>query len=123
METANASRTLLEEMRGHGIRLCIDDFGTGYSSLNYLHSFDIDVLKIDRSFVKGIRSGRAPEIVQTIVSLSRSLGLAVTAEGIETRDQLAELRGLDVELGQGFYFSRGLSAERATRLLERDPTW
>ncbi len=123
METAKASRTLLEEMRGHGIRLCIDDFGTGYSSLNYLHSFDIDVLKIDRSFVKGIRSGRAPEIVQTIVNLSRSLGLAVTAEGIETRDQLAELRGLDVELGQGFYFSRGLNAERATRLLERDPTW
>ena len=123
METAADSRSVLAELREHGIRLCIDDFGTGYSSLNYLHSFDIDVLKIDRSFVSRIREGRAPEIVQTIVDLSRSLGLAVTAEGIETAEQLRQLRAMDVELGQGFYFARGLSASRADRLLKRNPTW
>ncbi len=123
METAKDSRAVLAELREHGIRLCIDDFGTGYSSLNYLHSFDIDVLKIDRSFVSRIREGRAPEIVQTIVDLSRSLGLAVTAEGIETAEQLRQLRAMDVELGQGFYFARGLTASRADRLLKRDPQW
>ena len=123
METAQDSRDVLAELREHGIRLCIDDFGTGYSSLNYLHSFDIDVLKIDRSFVSRIREGRAPEIVQTIVDLSRSLGLAVTAEGIETAEQLRQLRSMDVELGQGFYFARGLTADRADRLLQRDPRW
>ena len=123
MKTAQDSRDVLAELREHGIRLCIDDFGTGYSSLNYLHSFDIDVLKIDRSFVSRIREGRAPEIVQTIVDLSRSLGLAVTAEGIETAEQLRQLRSMDVELGQGFYFARGLTADRADRLLKRDPQW
>ena len=90
----------------------IDDFGTGYSSRTYLKRFPVDALKIDRSFVSGL--GRDPEdtaICTAIVSLAHALGLQAVAEGIETPEQLAELRVLGCELGQGYLFGTPQPAE------------
>ncbi|MBF0549891.1 MAG: EAL domain-containing protein, partial [Deltaproteobacteria bacterium] len=92
-----------------GVRIVVDDFGTGYSSLSYLQRFPIDVLKIDRSFISG--SGNVQdniEIVKTIISLARSLGLSVVAEGVENEDQLDALKSLKCELAQGYLFSKPL---------------
>jgi EAL domain-containing protein (putative c-di-GMP-specific phosphodiesterase class I) len=109
---------VLGSLRRLGVSLLMDDFGTGYSSLNYLHSFPLDVLKIDRSFVARITEGEQPlQIVRTIIELARVLGMDVVAEGIETREQHRLLRELGCRFGQGFLFSRPMSAEAVSRLL------
>jgi diguanylate cyclase (GGDEF)-like protein/PAS domain S-box-containing protein len=123
MEDAPASRQVLADLQGQGVGICIDDFGTGYSSLNYLHAFDVDVLKIDRSFVRRITRDHRPEIIGTILELSRSMGLSVTAEGVETREQLIQLRELGCDRGQGYYFARALEPREVVRLLARKPIW
>jgi EAL domain-containing protein (putative c-di-GMP-specific phosphodiesterase class I) len=106
-------------LRRLGVRLAVDDFGTGYSSLSQLSLLPIDSLKIDRSFVHGMRHGpKDAEIVRAIVSLGATLGKSVVAEGIETVSQLSQLRDLGCEHGQGFHLSRPLSAEQAGKLLE-----
>ena len=95
------------ELRALGLRLAIDDFGTGYSSLGYLHAFQIDELKIDRSFVPGSEGvGDAHVLSQAIVELGRALGLDMIAEGIETQDQADWFRTLGCRLGQGYLFAR-----------------
>jgi predicted signal transduction protein with EAL and GGDEF domain len=95
-----------------GIRLDLDDFGTGYSSLGYLHRFDLDGLKIDRSFVSNIgTNGERSEIVRTIVALANNLGMEVIAEGVETAAQLAVLQTVECDLVQGYLFGGALSAE------------
>ena len=97
---------VLGEITALGVRIGIDDFGTGQSSLGYLRSLPVHSLKIDSSFVDGL--GRDPEgaaIVSAVVHLGHALGLAVTAEGVETTRQLSELRALGCDLGQGFYFA------------------
>ncbi len=97
---------VLRHLTDQGVRVGIDDFGTGQSSLIYLRSLPVHTLKIDRSFIEGL--GRDPEggaIVAAVVQLGHALGLSVTAEGIETPDQLAELRALGCDLGQGYYFA------------------
>ena len=96
---------LLGALKARGVRLAIDDFGTGYSSLSYLHRFPIDVLKVDRSFIGTLGTGD-DELTKTIVRLGQSLGLTTVAEGIEERDQLAALRGMGCDLGQGFLLAR-----------------
>jgi EAL domain-containing protein (putative c-di-GMP-specific phosphodiesterase class I) len=109
---------VLGTLRRLGVSLLMDDFGTGYSSLNYLHSFPFDVLKIDRSFVSRMTEGNQPlQIVRTIIELARVLGMDVVAEGIETCEQYRLLRQLGCRFGQGFLFSRPLSAEAITQLL------
>jgi EAL domain-containing protein (putative c-di-GMP-specific phosphodiesterase class I) len=109
---------VLSSLRNLGISLLLDDFGTGYSSLNHLHSFPFDVLKIDRSFVSRMSSGEQPlQIVRTIVELARVLGMDVVAEGIETAEQYQLLRQLGCRYGQGYLFSKPLSAPAVTRLL------
>ena len=109
MDDSEAATLLLQQIRQRKIQISIDDFGTGYSSLYYLHRFQLDNLKIDRSFVSQLEdSGRNPKIVETILSLSRVLGLATIAEGISTEQQLALLIGLGCEYGQGFLFSRAV---------------
>jgi diguanylate cyclase (GGDEF)-like protein/PAS domain S-box-containing protein len=114
----------LVALRARGIHLCIDDFGTGYSSLSYLHSFPVDTLKIDRSFVSQIGfTGSNPRLVETIVALGRNLGMETVAEGVETLEQLEFLRRLGPQLAQGFYFSRALPPEELELMLEQDPVW
>ena len=118
MSDTNTAFEVLGDLRRLGVSLLMDDFGTGYSSLNYLHSFPFDVLKIDRSFVSRMtESDQALQIVKTIVELARALGMDVVAEGVETRDQHKLLRDLGCRYGQGFLFSRPLSAEGTTELL------
>jgi EAL domain-containing protein (putative c-di-GMP-specific phosphodiesterase class I) len=115
---------VLDQLKELGIELCIDDFGTGYSSLSYLHKFPIDTLKIDRSFVSRIgETGENLEIVKAIVMLARSLRMEVIAEGVETAVQLAQLRAIGCEYGQGYFFSKPLDSDAATALLGRSPKW
>lgn len=98
---------MLHQLRDFGIEIDIDDFGTGYSNLGYLTNLPISTLKIDKSFIATIgNTENNLEIVETIVSLARGLGLKVIAEGVETEIQLAQLRKLNCEGAQGFYFSK-----------------
>jgi diguanylate cyclase (GGDEF)-like protein len=102
----------LRALKKLGVRLSIDDFGTGYSSLAYLRRFPVDQLKIDRSFISGGgNSRRSATLVHMLVRLGETLGLETLAEGIETRRQLADLRTLGCDSGQGFLFSRPLEAD------------
>ena len=110
---------VLHQLRALGVRIAMDDFGTGYSSLSYLLSFPFDRIKIDRSFVRDI-SERADcaAIVQSIASLGASLGMATTAEGVETGEQLQLLKAVGCTEVQGYYFARPQPAGEARRLLE-----
>lgn len=111
MDNAEMAIDLTQNLRSRSIQISIDDFGTGYSSLGYLHRFPIDNLKIDRSFVSQIQSENSNyPVVNTIVALSQQLGLSVVAEGIETVQQLEWLKQLGCQFGQGYLFSRPLSA-------------
>jgi len=120
----DAVTAALVALRARGIQLCIDDFGTGYSSLSYLHSFPVDTLKIDRSFISQIGyTGSNPRLVETIVALSRNLGMETVAEGVETAEQLAFLRRIGPQFAQGFLFSRARCAEEIEAMLQEDPVW
>src|SRR3979490_2116286 len=115
---------MLQRIKSLGVRLAIDDFGTGYSSLSYLHRFPLDTLKIDRSFISGLGDdGEGMEIARTILPMANSLRLDVVAEGVETVQQVALLKKLHCKYGQGYYFSRPLSAEGTSALLAGDLTW
>jgi EAL domain-containing protein (putative c-di-GMP-specific phosphodiesterase class I) len=112
MGDAEAAVTTLRALRALGVHLAVDDFGTGYSSMTYLKRFPVEALKVDRSFVDGL--GREPEdtaICTAVVSLAHALGLRAVAEGVETPDQLAELRTLGCELAQGYLFGRPAPAD------------
>ena len=111
---ATRVRTMLQDLRTLGVRVSLDDFGTGYCSLSYLQQFPVDTLKIDRSFIariKGLEEGEG-EIVRLIVSLARTLGIEVVAEGTETEMQVEYLARLGCGFAQGFYFSRPLEASQ-----------
>lgn len=109
---------VLDALRALGISIAMDDFGTGYSSLSYLHTFPIDVLKIDRSFVGRMTEGDQPlQIVRTIIELARVLNIDVVAEGIETSEQYHLLRELGCPYGQGYLFARPLPADQVSTLL------
>ncbi|HMH17716.1 MAG TPA: EAL domain-containing protein [Burkholderiales bacterium] len=111
---------LLKEIQGLGVMIAIDDFGTGYSSLSYLQQFPIDVIKIDRSFVKGI-SGDAKDavIANAIIKLAHGLGYKVLAEGVETELQSDYLRGQGCDLVQGFLYGRPVPAKEFEQVLHR----
>ncbi len=114
MENPEMAVELLKRLKALGTRLCIDDFGTRYSSLGYLLRFPADTLKIDRSFVGALGlGGRNEDIVGAIVSLARSLGMEVVAEGVETEQQLDGLRSLGCAFGQGYLFSPPLDPAQA----------
>jgi len=108
----------LRRLKSARIQLAIDDFGTGHSSLAYLRRFPISVLKIDRSFVQGIaRNDEDAAVVQSIITLGKALNLVITAEGIESFDQVEKLRELNCDLGQGFFFSKPLPGHAVEALL------
>lgn len=118
MDDLNRTITELNRLRKLGVQIAIDDFGTGYSSLSYLRRMPIDHLKIDRSFVRGLENTKEnDQIVRSIITLARSLGLTVIAEGVENRDQLDRLRTLDCDKAQGFMFSRPVDKDQALTLL------
>ena len=121
MQNVESATKMLGQLRALGVEISIDDFGTGYSSLSYLHRFPISTLKVDRSFVSSMTDNQENlEIVRTIVGLARNLKMEVVAEGVETADQVAKLKALGCEYGQGYYFSKALNAEKAVRLLSVD---
>ncbi|MEO0986877.1 MAG: EAL domain-containing protein, partial [Cyanobacteria bacterium J06639_14] len=112
MENPAAAASMFQELEAHSIRLAMDDFGTGYSSLSYLRRFPVHTLKIDRSFTHRLGTQEEDlEIVQSIVSLARSLKMHVIAEGIETEAQLDCLQNIGCDLGQGFLFAKALNTQ------------
>lgn len=120
MENAEEFVANLRALKNLGIEISVDDFGTGYSSLNYLKRFPVDRLKVDQSFVRDIgRNADDAAIVQAIVQLGHSLGLQVTAEGVETEEQLAFLRRCGCDQAQGYLFSKPLPADAVEALLRQ----
>lgn len=110
----------MRAIAGLGIALALDDFGTGHSSLAYLKQFPVSRLKIDRSFITDMtRDANDRAIVEAVISLARAFGCAVTAEGVEQREQLELLRQMRCQEYQGWYFSKALPAGEATALLRR----
>jgi EAL domain-containing protein (putative c-di-GMP-specific phosphodiesterase class I) len=116
-EDSDEVRSCVQQLVQHGITLSLDDFGTGYSSLSYLRRFPLRNLKIDRSFVKAMSTRDGLTMLKAIVSMARSLGLSVVAEGIEDEDQALELRRLGCDEGQGYLFWRPLTADAIDSLL------
>ena len=125
MENAVSAMDMIAQLRALDVKIDVDDFGTGYSSLSYLQRFDLDHLKIDRSFVSNIGEpgGENAEIVRTIVTLARHLGMDAVAEGVETADQLALLKQLGCQNVQGFLFAKPLTEVEADALLEAGKVW
>jgi Amt family ammonium transporter len=112
--------TELKRLRDFGVQIAIDDFGTGYSSLSYLRRLPVDQLKIDRSFISGSEDAvESDKIVKSIISLARSLGLSIIAEGVETREQFERLRVLDCDKAQGYMFSRPVDDSKALELIRK----
>jgi diguanylate cyclase (GGDEF)-like protein/PAS domain S-box-containing protein len=124
LEDAEPAKSILARLRSLGVELYMDDFGTGYSSLGYLHRFPLDALKIDRSFVmRMVEEPRNAKLVQAIVALAGNLGVRVVAEGIDSPSQLALLREMGCDFGQGYLFSPPLPRGDAGAMLQRDPVW
>lgn len=121
MEAGPLSMQMMERLKSLEIELCIDDFGTGYSSLSYLSRFPIDVLKVDRSFVKGLGVAREnAEIIRAIRALTLALEMEMVAEGVETAEQMHDLQRLGCEFGQGFFFSRPMDSKSVREWLRND---
>jgi len=122
MDQLKVALPLLEDLRTLGVGLSVDDFGTGYSSLSHLSSLPVDSLKIDRSFIRGMRSGsKEAAVVHAVVNLGQALHKRVVAEGIETEQQYEQLRDMGCQAGQGYHLSRPLSAAAVDALLARTP--
>jgi diguanylate cyclase (GGDEF)-like protein len=124
MDDADHAVDVLQKLAKQGVRVGIDDFGTGQSSLGYLKSLPVHTLKIDRTFVDGLAHDHEDRaIVAAVVSLGHSLGLTVLAEGIENSAQLAELRSLGCDLGQGYYFAYPQPGEVVRALVHHRFRW
>ena len=111
----------LNELKALGVQLAVDDFGTGYSSLSYLRGFPVDILKIDRSFVSALDEATEEDLAlpRAIAALGRELNLQTIAEGIETREQLSQIRTMLCDHAQGYYFAKPLWAEEVEQLLRK----
>jgi EAL domain-containing protein (putative c-di-GMP-specific phosphodiesterase class I) len=106
MQNSDATLATLHQLRELGVSISMDDFGTGYSSLSYLRSFPFDKIKIDRCFISGLAAGDdSVAIVLAIAGLAKNLGMATTAEGVETKQQLQQVKALGCSEMQGFLFS------------------
>ncbi|HEY0517390.1 MAG TPA: EAL domain-containing protein, partial [Solirubrobacteraceae bacterium] len=114
MRNVEQTARRLKAIKALGVRIAIDDFGTGYSSLAHLQRFPVDALKIDRSFIAGIKENREGEtLIHTLVQLGKALSIETFAEGIEEQQELSLLREEHCDNGQGFLFARPLDAEAA----------
>jgi diguanylate cyclase (GGDEF)-like protein/PAS domain S-box-containing protein len=124
MEDVAYFAKIMDDLKSLGVRLSIDDFGTGYSSLSYLKLFPVDAVKVDRSFVDGLGSDpNDSALVAAIIAMAAALGLEVIAEGVETQDQLENLRRLHCPQAQGFYLARPVPAEEFRRMLTEGVHW
>jgi EAL domain-containing protein (putative c-di-GMP-specific phosphodiesterase class I) len=111
-ECVKGGSTILNDLQKLGFKIAIDDFGTGYSSMNYLMKLPLDTIKIDKSFVDEVpHNHNNVEVTKAIIALSKSLGYANVAEGIETQEQEDFLRDQGCQIGQGYYFQRPISHE------------
>jgi diguanylate cyclase (GGDEF)-like protein len=120
MQNTEATLAALHRLRELGVKISMDDFGTGFSALSYLRRFPFDKLKIDRSFISDLtRDEDALAIVRAVTSMAKSLGMITTAEGVETSDQLAQVRLLGCNEVQGFYISRPQPIEKMVRVIEQ----
>ena len=117
-----ATLSTLHELRALGVSISMDDFGTGYSSLSYLRSFPFDKIKIDRSFIKDIERRDAQEIVQAVAGLGSALGVATTAEGVETEAQLRAVAAKGCTEFQGYLFSPPVPINQVHTLLRKSVT-
>jgi diguanylate cyclase (GGDEF)-like protein len=121
MENVDTAITILNELKKMGLRLSMDDFGTGYSSFSYLKRIPLDIIKIDRSFIKDIHLGHQDRaIITAIIVMAKSLGLEVIAEGVETERQLSFLAASNCREIQGYLLSRPLPTSEATECLEKE---
>ena len=121
MQDMELSMLRLKSLRALGVQLAIDDFGTGYSSLNYIRQLPVDILKIDRSFLAD-PNPEVAELTETIVALARIFKLKAVAEGIENPVQLARVREINCEYGQGFHFAKPLLGEEILEMAASQPT-
>lgn len=120
LQNSPTVQATLLRLRAAGVRVALDDFGTGYSSISYLRTYGVDKLKIDRSFVNQLGEGRdIDNIVKSIIDLAKAMHMQVTAEGVETREQLQLLVGMGCNQAQGFLLSRPVSVEGLERLAQR----
>jgi EAL domain-containing protein (putative c-di-GMP-specific phosphodiesterase class I) len=119
MRDHKSAVSALRKLRDAGFRLALDDFGTGYSSLSTLHQFPLDVVKLDRSFLaNSVQRREYAALVQALVTLAGNLGMSVTAEGIETAEQVAMLQAVECQHAQGWFFGKPMSAaDLAARIL------
>jgi EAL domain-containing protein (putative c-di-GMP-specific phosphodiesterase class I) len=119
IENPEETVAMLTRLKALGVHLYIDDFGTGYSSLSYLHQLPIDGLKIDRSFIKRMgEHGENQEIIKTIMLLARDMNINVISEGLEVEHQMAQIKALGCEYGQGYIFSKPVDSGSAGILFE-----
>ena len=124
MEDSVDMKTTLQELRERNIRLSMDDFGTGYSSLSYLHSFPLNTLKIDKSFLNLMQNNREHMgLVPAMIGIAHSMGMRAIAEGVETSEQLSQIRDLKCNFAQGNLFSRPMEAQRMLDLMLTSPQW
>ncbi|AVP54315.1 sensor protein [Clostridium tetani] len=120
MHNLEEGMKMLSKLRESGIKIALDDFGTGYSSLNYLRKLPIDILKIDRDFIKDIKYELQNEVIlKHLIEVGHALGLEIVAEGIESLQQLSLLNTYECDIGQGYLFSKPLEVEKLEELLER----
>jgi diguanylate cyclase (GGDEF)-like protein len=124
INSSESAMAIIRELKKRQIQLSLDDFGTGYSSLSYLHCFPINTLKIDKSFVNRMEGSQENMgLVPAIMSMAHTMGINVIAEGIETPEQLAQLRALNCDFGQGYLFSRPVESKLASELIMAAPQW
>lgn len=119
MKNTVSSAQIINRLKEIGIKVSIDDFGTGYSNFNLLSAMEIDILKIDRSFIQNMTENpKNFSLVKAIIKMGHSLGFKIVAEGVETEDQLKMLKNLNCDIGQGYYFNRPLPLEKICLSLE-----
>ncbi|MEH2114692.1 two-component system response regulator [Nostoc sp.] len=124
MENSHAIKLILQQLKQRKIKLIMDDFGTRYSSLSYLHSFPFNALKIDQSFVKRMQENKENMgLVPAMIGIANSMGMSAIAEGVETEEQLAQLRSLNCNFAQGYLFSQPIEQQLVLKLLAAAPQW